>query len=110
MCIENPKDTHAQLYQLQSMDDDGFFGFDTALPVNFDPIFSFSKMFHSPTNFIQSFVQPVRRGPQQEFGDVELEDTYDALNDETFGVATLGTFLYLNIKQIHVHYTLFRLR
>ena len=24
--------------------------------------------------------------PQQEFGDVELEDTYDALNDETFGI------------------------
>jgi len=43
------------------MEGGGFFGFDTSLP-------------------------PVRRGPQQEFGDVELEDTYDALNDETFGI------------------------
>ena len=39
----------------------GFFGFDTSLP-------------------------PVRKGSQQEFGNVELEDTHDALNDETFGV------------------------
>ncbi|KAK4024961.1 protein PAT1 homolog 1 [Daphnia magna] len=43
------------------MEDDGFFGFDTSLP-------------------------SVRKGPKQEIGDVELEDTYDALNDETFGV------------------------
>lgn len=35
-------------------------------------------------------MQPVRRGPKQEIGDVELEDTYDALNDETFGVVDAG--------------------
>ena len=39
----------------------GFFGFDTCLP-------------------------PVRKGSQQQFGNVELEDTHDALNDETFRV------------------------
>ena len=40
----------------------------------------------------------MKRGPQQEFGDVELEDTYDALNDETFGVINEGiTFkLFIN--------------
>ena len=33
--------------------------------------------------------QPTRGGPLQEFGDVELEDAFDALNDETFGGALI---------------------
>ena len=37
----------------------------------------------------------MKRGPQQEFGDVELEDTYDALNDETFGIINEGIYLRL---------------
>lgn len=38
------------------------------------------------------------KGPQQSFGDVELEDTYDALNDETFGIMTTGNVTRFKIS------------
>lgn len=85
------------------MEDGGFFDFDTALPVIMELVSGFlCSSFFCLFRFMQIVtaflaLQLARRGPQQEFGDVELEDTYDALNDETFGGVTAGGEYCINL-------------